>query len=131
MRPQDEILLALPRQPPPGRRFLLRRLAELPTAEDVQAAALSLPEEIELLKKMAEFPEIVARAAQTREPHHLAYYLRELAGLWNPYLQDGVRHRVLADDASVTNGRLGLVQVVRIVCANALRLLGLNAPERM
>lgn len=36
MRPQDEILLALPRQPPPGRRFLLRRLAELPIAEDVR-----------------------------------------------------------------------------------------------
>ena len=65
-----------------------------PDAERVLADALVLPEEIEILKKIAEFPEIVERAAATREPHHLAYYARELAGLWNPYLQDGVRHRV-------------------------------------
>ena len=43
-----------------------------------------------------------ARAADTREPHHLSYYLRELAGLWNPYQQDGKRHRVLSDDAALT-----------------------------
>ena len=102
-----------------------------PTAESVLADALALPEEIELLKKIAEFPEVAERAAATREPHHLAYYARELAGLWNPYLQDGVRHRVVSEDAATTNGRLGLANAVRTVLANALGMLGIGAPERM
>jgi len=104
---------------------------ELPDAASVNADALVLPEEIELLKKMAEFPEVVARASATREPHHLAYYLRDLAGLWNPYLQDGVRHRVLSDDPVLTNARLGLAGAVRVVLGSALALLGLTAPEQM
>ena len=79
----------------------------LPDAASVDADPLVLPEEIEILKKLAEFPEVVQRAAETREPHHVCYYVRELAGLWNPYLQDGVRHRVLSDDAALTSARLG------------------------
>jgi len=93
--------------------------------------APALPEEIELLKKIAEFPEVVARAGEAREPHHIAYYARDLAGLWNPYVQDGVRHRVVSDDASLTGARLGLARAVRTVLANALNLLGVSAPEQM
>jgi arginyl-tRNA synthetase len=103
----------------------------LPDAASVVADALMLPEEIEILKKISEFPEMVERAAATREPHHLAYYAREVAGLWNPYLQDGVRHRVVSEDVATTNGRLGLAIAVRTVLANALGLLGVGAPERM
>jgi arginyl-tRNA synthetase len=104
---------------------------ELPTAESVDAAALVLPEEFEILKKVAEFPDMLSRAAESREPHHVAYYVRELAGLWNPYVQDRTRHRVLSDDDSLTSARLGLTLAVRTVVANALTLLGLSAPERM
>jgi arginyl-tRNA synthetase len=104
---------------------------ELPTAENVDAAALVLPEEFEILKKIAEFPEVLSRAGESREPHHVAYYVRELAGLWNPYVQDRTRHRVLSDDDSLTSARLGLTLAVRTVVANALALLGLSAPERM
>jgi arginyl-tRNA synthetase len=103
----------------------------LPDAGSVNAGALVLPEEIEILKKIAEFPGVVERAGETREPHHLAYYLRDLAGLWNPYLQDGVRHRVLSDDAALTSARLGLALAVRTVLANGLDLLGISAPEQM
>ena len=103
----------------------------LPGPAEVDASQLSLPEELELLKKLAEYPEVVARAADQREPHHMAYYLRDLAGLWNPYIQDGTRHRVLSDDAGLTRARLGLVLAVRTVLANGLDLLGLGAPERM
>jgi arginyl-tRNA synthetase len=74
---------------------------------------------------------VVGRAGESREPHHLAYYLRNLAGLWNPYLQDGVRHRVLSDDAALTSARLGLAVAVRTVLANGLELLGISAPEQM
>jgi arginyl-tRNA synthetase len=103
----------------------------LPDAASVDADRLALPEEIEILKKISEFPEVVQRAADTREPHHLCYYARELAGLWNPYQQDGVRHRVLSDDPALTNARLGLALAVRITLAGALRLMGISAPERM
>jgi len=57
--------------------------------------------------------------------------LRDVAGLWNPYVQDGVRHRVLSEDLALTRARLGLALAVRIVLANGLALLGVGAPERM
>jgi arginyl-tRNA synthetase len=99
--------------------------------EEIDAGRLELPEEIELLRKLSEYPECVARGAESREPHHLAYYLRELAGLWNPYVQDGKRHRVLTDDEALSHARLGLCSAVRIVLANGLGLLGMSAPEQM
>jgi arginyl-tRNA synthetase len=102
-----------------------------PDAASVDPAPLRLPEEIDLLKKIAEFEDVVLRAAETREPHHVAYYARELAGLWNPYLQDRSRPRVVSDDGALTNARLGLTLAVRTVLANALRLLGVGAPEQM
>ena len=103
----------------------------LPEADEIDAARLVRTEEIDLLKKLREWPEVVTRAAESREPHHVAYYLRELAGLWNPYLQDGVNHRVLSDDAALTAARLGLVLAVRVVLAGGLEILGLSAPEQM
>ncbi|MDJ0849627.1 MAG: arginine--tRNA ligase [Myxococcota bacterium] len=103
----------------------------MPGAESVDTAPLTLPEEVEILKKIAEFPDLLARAAEAREPHHLAYYVREVAGLWNPYVQDRTRHRILGDDAALTSARLGLTLAVRTVLANALALLGVDAPERM
>jgi arginyl-tRNA synthetase len=103
----------------------------MPDAASFDAAPLALDEEIALIRKLLELPEVVEAAARAREPHHVAYYLREVAGLWNPYVQDGVRHRVLSDDAALTRARLGLALAVRHVLANGLRLLGLDAPERM
>lgn len=103
----------------------------IPSLEEIDASRLSLPEETDLLKKLREFPEVVTRAAESREPHHVAYYLRDLAGLWNPYLQDGVNHRVLSEDASLSAARIGLVLAVRTVLAGGLDLLGLSAPEQM
>ncbi len=103
----------------------------LPEVGALDPEPLVLPEELQLVKKLAEFPDVVAAAAAQREPHHVAYYLREVAGLWNPYLQDGVRHRVLTDEPALTAARLGLARAVRTVLANGLGLLGVSAPERM
>ena len=103
----------------------------MPSAAGFDASRLELKEELDLVKKLGEFPELVVRAADTREPHHIAYYLRDVAGLWNPYIQDGVRHRVLSDDESLTAARLGLTLAVRAVLASGLQLLGISAPERM
>jgi arginyl-tRNA synthetase len=103
----------------------------VPNAHDIDPSRLELPEELELIRKLGELPELVARAAETREPHHIAYYLREVAGLWHPYLQDKERHRVLTDDPGLTAARLGLTLAVRRVLASGLALLGMSAPERM
>jgi arginyl-tRNA synthetase len=103
----------------------------MPARATFDASALVLGEEIALIKKLLEFPEVVEAAAAAREPHHVAYYLREVAGLWNPYVQDGVHHRVLSDDAALSQARLGLALGVRDVLAQGLAILGLSAPERM
>jgi len=103
----------------------------MPKAKAFDASRLALEEEIAIVKKLATFPEVVARAAESREPHHVAYYLREVAGLWNPYLQDGDRHRVISEDEGLTQARLGLALAIRNVLASGLALLGISAPERM
>ena len=103
----------------------------MPSANGFDAGRLVLEEEMALVKKLATFPEVVLRAAVGREPHHIAYYLREVAGLWNPYLQDGDRHRVLSEDSGLTAARLGLALAIRSVLASGLGLLGVSAPERM
>ncbi len=102
-----------------------------PAPAGFDAARLELPEEIELIRKLGEFPELVARAAHTRAPHHVAYYLREVAALVNPYVQDGKRHRVVSDDVELSAARLALMRAVQVVLANGLWLLGLSAPEQM
>lgn len=103
----------------------------MPEPDGIEASRLDLPEEIELVRKLGEFPEMLSRAADSREPHHVAYYLRDLAGLWNPYLQDGEHHRVVSDDTELTAARLGLVLAVRHVLAAGLEILGVSAPEQM
>jgi arginyl-tRNA synthetase len=103
----------------------------MPSPRAADPSALALPEEMALIRKLLELPAVVEQAAAGREPHHIAYYLRDVAALWNPYVQDGVRHRVLSDDAALTGARLALALAVRTVLANGLGLLGLGAPERM
>ena len=105
--------------------------AATPTADGFNARCLALPEEIELIKKLGEFSGLVSRAAETRAPHHVAYYLRDLVGLFHPYVQDAKRHRVVSDDPDLTSARLALVRAVQLVLANGLWLLGLSAPEQM
>ncbi len=103
----------------------------IPPVDAVDPSLLSLPEELALIRKLLEFPAVVEQAAAAREPHHIAYFLRDVAGLWNPYVQDGTRHRVLSEDPALSAARLALALAVRTVLSNGLGLLGLSAPERM
>ena len=91
-------------------------------------ACLTLAEELALAKQLARYPETVVGAAQSCEPHRIVYYLQELAAQFHSYYN---RQRVLVEDAEVTRARLYLVNGVRTVLANALNLLGVDAPERM
>ena len=91
-------------------------------------ACLTLAEELALAKQLARYPETVVGAAQSCEPHRIVYYLQELAAQFHSYYN---RQRVLVEDVEVTRARLYLVNGVRTVLANALNLLGVDAPERM
>jgi arginyl-tRNA synthetase len=97
-------------------------------ADDYELSLLKTPEELAVLKKLAEFPETISKAAQFLEPHRLTIYLQELAATFHHFYHE---HRVVSDDAALTQARLRLVEGTRIVLANALRLLNIDAPEKM
>ena len=99
--------------------------------ESVQAigadlSSLTQPEEIELIKELAEFPETVQRAAAALEPNRLTTYLEGLARVAHAWYH---KYRVLGEPEEAA--RLVLARAVRQVLANGLTLLGINAPERM
>jgi arginyl-tRNA synthetase len=100
----------------------------VPAWSQVDFAPLVLPEEQTLIKRLLQFPELVEGAARSREPHRVAYYLTELAGLFHPYYK---AHRVITDDRAQTLARLGLSAAVGQVVRNGLGLLGVSAPESM
>ena len=90
--------------------------------------AFSLPEEYEIIKHLADFPDMLAEAAEILEPHRITFYLMGLAELFHAYYHD---NRVLIEDARVKKARLYLVEAVRQVVANGLKILGVSAPNRM
>ncbi|MEJ6618271.1 MAG: DALR anticodon-binding domain-containing protein, partial [Candidatus Planktophila sp.] len=88
--------------------------------------------ENELLGALAEFPRIVAGAAELREPHRIARYLEELAGLYHGFYAD-CRVLPMGDEAisALHSSRVNLCAATLQVLKNGLLLLGVSAPERM
>jgi len=84
--------------------------------------------EMALIKKLVDFPETVTLAAQTREPHRIPGYLKELATALHRFYHHNI---VLTDDKKVRESRLLLTDATRQVLANGLKLLGISAPEYM
>ena len=113
---------------------LLRNAAELKLDKGTQydPSLLSHPRETDLLKQLAQLPQVVATAAELREPHRVARYAEDLAGTYHRFYESC---RVLprGDEKLSATGaaRLWLVEATRIVLANALGLLGVSAPEKM
>jgi len=103
----------------------------LPEVDQIPFARLESGAEIELVKQLGAYPEQLQRAARAREPQEVARYALELATTFHTYISDGSRHRVLSDDRDLSTARLALVRAVRTTLANALRILGISAPERM
>lgn len=95
---------------------------------EVSLEALVAPEDLELLKKLAVFPEVVAKAARVREPHRVTDYLEDLARVAHGWYH---KCRVLGEPPATEAARLALARAARIVLANGLGLLGLSAPDRM
>jgi arginyl-tRNA synthetase len=82
-----------------------------------------------LIRKMLEFPEVIAQAAEQRAPHRLTFYMKELASDFHGFYRDC---RVVAEEAPAqTQARLMLVRAAQLTLAQALTLLGVTAPERM
>jgi arginyl-tRNA synthetase len=96
---------------------------------------LDHPSESVLLGKLAEFPGVVAQAAELRDPHRIARYLEDLAGTYHKWYDQRPARRVLplGDEpvSSIHRTRLWLNDAVCTVLANGLHLLGVSSPERL
>ena len=110
-----------------GRHASEQGIAPAPVGE-VALEELQHESELELLRKIEELPEIVEVAARLRAPHRITKYTEELAALFHAFYRDC---RVVSEDASLTQARLHLSKAAQITLANALRLLGVSAPDSM
>ena len=100
-------------------------------AADLVAADLSLLDSKasdHLLRRLSEYPEVLADAAADLAPHALAFYLRDLAGDFHTFYN---ADRVLVDDQALKLARLALLSATRQVLENGLKLLGVSAPAKM
>lgn len=89
---------------------------------------LNKPEEIDLMKQLEQFPDIVESCALTFEPHRLAEYLHNLAGFYHKFYH---QHRVVTEDIQLTAARIALCFGTKIVLKNGFDILGITAPEKM
>lgn len=94
----------------------------------VKLELLTEQAEIDLIKKMAQFPEEVADAARERAPHRIARYAHELASLFHTFYN---QCRIIGVDSDLQVARLALVTAVRSTIRQALKILGVDAPEKM
>ena len=84
--------------------------------------------ELELIKKLGEYPEMIAGAAKERAVHRVAHYVHDLAGLFHSFYN---QCRILGVDSDLQQARIALVKTVGHVIRHALSILGVSAPERM
>ena len=96
--------------------------------EDFNAKLLDNPLEIDLIKSLHQFPEIMLNVLESLEPQTIATYLQSLARKYHKFYADC---RVVSEKKSLTNSRLHLICTVKLVLANGLKILGISAPERM
>ncbi len=109
---------------------ILRKAADvgLSLRADADLALLTHDTESVLVKALLPLPEAIARAAEAREPHTLAVYLREVAVAFTQFYG---ACRIIGEEDAVAEARLALADATRQVLANGLRVLGIGAPESM
>jgi arginyl-tRNA synthetase len=100
----------------------------LPAYKDINAAVLIEPEEMTLIKLMARYPEVIEGSVKSLEPHRVTFYLNELASVFHSYYN---KNKVISDNKELTAARLFLIKAISTVLGNALKILGVNAPEKM
>jgi arginyl-tRNA synthetase len=112
---------------------VMRQLQERGLAHDAAhgldcLGKLVEPQELQLIKRVSAFPEIVCQCAMLRAPHTLVYYLRDLA---NDFHTNYSAHQFIVEDAGLRDARLDLALATQTVIRNGLELLGVSAPETM
>jgi len=112
---------------------VMRQLRERGLAHDPAHGLTSLsklvePQELQLIKRVSAFPEIVRQCAALRAPHTLVHYLRDLA---NDFHTNYSAHQFIVEDAGLRNARLDLALATQTVIRNGLELLGVSAPDTM
>jgi arginyl-tRNA synthetase len=119
---------------------ILRKAREAGVAVDdaslaaAHLAHLSHPAELEVIRKLGEWPRLVEIAAKGNEPHRVAFYLYELAsdfhGLWNKGNDDDSL-RFLQEDTAISAAKIALVRAVGVVISSGLGILGVTPVEEM
>jgi arginyl-tRNA synthetase len=89
---------------------------------------LTEPQELQLIKRLSAYPEIVRQCAAQRAPHTMVHYLRDLA---NDFHTNYSAHQFIVEDAGLRDARLALALAAQTVIRNGLELLGVSAPETM
>jgi arginyl-tRNA synthetase len=106
----------------------LNKGISLPKFGDIDLHLLNLPEELDLLKHLSAYPEVVEASALSLEPHRIPFYLMELSSLFHSYYN---KYRVISSEVELTKTRLLLVDSIKGVIKSALNILGVLAPEKM
>ncbi len=99
-----------------------------PGYDEIRPDLLTTAEECELIKLIDKFREMVEGSAKSLEPHRIPYYINDLASVFHSFYN---KHKVISDNVELTKARLFLIKSTGTVIKNALRLLGVSAPERM
>jgi arginyl-tRNA synthetase len=86
------------------------------------------PEELDVIKAIAEFPSVLNNVARYVEPHRITAYLEDLSAAFHRFYQ---KHRIVTDDNGLSLSRLMLTAGVQAALQQGLELLGVSAPERM
>ena len=112
---------------------VLRQLQERGLTHDVAHGIASLsklkePQELQLIKRVSAFPEVIKQCAAQRAPHSLVHYLRDLANDFHSYYS---AHQFIVEDGGARDARLDLALATQIVIRNGLKLLGVSAPDTM
>ncbi|MFQ6612811.1 MAG: arginine--tRNA ligase [Fidelibacterota bacterium] len=109
---------------------IIKRAKSTPWYSDdnFNSALLKHSAELELLKKLELFPMIMEQVLDSLEPQIIANYLQETATRFHKFYSEC---RVISDDEDLSRARLALVKATRIILANGLKVLGIQAPERM
>ncbi|UJF26300.1 arginine--tRNA ligase [Planococcus sp. 107-1] len=99
------------------------------TASTDHLELLSSEKEVDVLKKIGDFPKVVADAAKLRAPHRITTYIQDLASNFHSFYN---ANKVLdATNEDLTRARLALITAVRTTIANALKVIGVSAPDKM
>ena len=98
------------------------------SAAKADLALLKEPQELDLIKTLSQFPDVIIFCAESLEPCGLVSYLMTLADSFHSFYD---KHRVVTDDLALTRSRLVLVDCTRTVIATGLRLLGVSTPTSM